>query len=93
MRGETQLRTAKTRLAARRGGLELTSHPIVGEPLTELIDHDEEDAQRVTKATLTKRNNSPACSSPVHTHTATPEAGQRPTARGISSGLRSYPES
>lgn len=31
------------------------SHPIVGESFTEFIDHDEEDAQRVTKATLTNR--------------------------------------
>lgn len=33
----------------------LTSHPIVGESFTEFIDHDEEDAQGVAKAALTKR--------------------------------------
>lgn len=36
--------------------LRVTSHSIVGESFTELVDHDEEDAQGVTKATLAKRN-------------------------------------
>lgn len=34
----------------------VTSHPIVGKSFTELIDHDEQDAQRVTEATLAERN-------------------------------------
>lgn len=31
-----------------------TSHAIVGEPFTKLIDHNEEDAQGVSEATLSK---------------------------------------
>lgn len=34
----------------------VTSHSIVGKSLTELIDHDEEDAQGVTKAALVETN-------------------------------------
>lgn len=34
----------------------VTSHSIVGKSFTELIDHDEEDAQGITKAILTKGN-------------------------------------
>ena len=34
----------------------VTSHSIVREPFAELIDHDEEDAQGVPEAALTKRN-------------------------------------
>lgn len=34
----------------------ITSHSIVGESFTELIDHDEEDAQGIAKAILTKGN-------------------------------------
>lgn len=34
----------------------VTSHSIVGKSFTELIDHDEEDAQGVTEAALMKTN-------------------------------------
>lgn len=34
----------------------ITSHSIVGKSFTELIDHDEEDAQGITKTTLIKGN-------------------------------------
>lgn len=56
----------------------VTSHPIVGEPLTELIDHDEEDAQGVTKATLVERKTQEGgiCSSAVHTPKPVPVAGK-----------------
>lgn len=39
----------KKRMRERRPRGVLTSHAIVGEPLTELIDNDEEDAERVPK--------------------------------------------
>lgn len=48
----------------------VTFHAIVGKPLAELIDHDEEDAQGVTEATLTKQQQSRVkiCSSLAHFH-------------------------
>lgn len=44
-------------LATQGGGVWkiVTSHSIVGKPFAELIDHDEEDAQGITKAILRKR--------------------------------------
>lgn len=58
-REETQLGvSAYVLLFTQGGGVSkiVTSHSIVGKSFAELIDHDEKDAQGITKATLTKRN-------------------------------------
>lgn len=44
--------TGRVLLQKGEASRKLTSHPIVGESFTEFIDHDEEDAQWVAKATL-----------------------------------------
>lgn len=43
----------------------VTSHSIVGESFTELIDHDEEDAQRIPEAALTNRKSGTEIYSPL----------------------------
>lgn len=55
--GKAQLGVATATGALRaRGWVSkiVTFHAIVGKSFAELIDHDEEDAQGITKATLTK---------------------------------------
>lgn len=56
---ETQLEVAVvTGPLHAKGGMSkiFTFHAIVGKSFTELIDHNEEDAQGIPKDTLTKRN-------------------------------------